>query len=78
MINIILNEWKMLVRNRVFIYLTIFFVLSLSLVVWMGIIQNSTQQEYRIKAQKHVRKQWDNLEAMNPNREANYLSLIHI
>ena len=44
MINIILNEWKMLVRNRVFIYLTIFFVLSLILVVWMGIIQNSTQQ----------------------------------
>ena len=72
MINIILNEWKMLVRNRVFIYLTIFFVLSLSLVVWMGIIQNSTQQEYRIKAQKHVRKQWDNLEAMNPHRAAHY------
>ena len=55
MINIILNEWKMLVRNQVFIYLTIFFVLSLSLVVWMGIIQNDDQQEYRIKAQKHVR-----------------------
>ena len=72
MINIILNEWKMLVRNQVFIYLTIFFVLSLSLVVWMGIIQNSTQQEYRIKAQKHVRKQWDNLEAMNPHRAAHY------
>ena len=72
MINIILNEWKMLVRNRVFIYLTIFFVLSLSLVVWMGIIQNSTQQEYRTKAQKHVRKQWDNLEAMNPHRAAHY------
>ena len=72
MINIILNEWKMLVRNRVFIYLTIFFVLSLILVVWMGIIQNSTQQEYRTNAQKHVRKQWDNLEAMNPHRAANY------
>jgi len=72
MINIILNEWKMLVRNRVFIYLTIFFVLSLALVVWMGIIQNSTQQEYRTNAQKHVRKQWDNLEAMNPHRAAHY------
>ena len=72
MINIILNEWKMLVRNRVFIYLTIFFVLSLSLVVWMGIIQNDDQQEYRIKAQKHVREQWNNLEAMNPHRAAHY------
>ena len=72
MINIILNEWKMLVRNRVFIYLTIFFVLSLSLVVWMGINQNSAQQEYRNKAQRHVRTQWDNLEAMNPHRAAHY------
>ena len=72
MTNIILNEWKMFFRNRVFIYLTIFFILSLSLVVWMGIIQNSAQQEYRNKAQKHVRKQWDNLEAMNPHRAAHY------
>ena len=72
MINIILNEWKMLVRNRVFIYLTIFFILSLSLVVWMGIMQNNDQQEYRTQAQKHVRKQWDNLEAMNPHRAAHY------
>ena len=72
MINIILNEWRMLVRNRVFIYLTIFFVLSLSLVVWMGIIQNNNQQKYRTQAQKHVREQWDNLEAMNPHRAAHY------
>ena len=62
----------MLVRNRVFIYLTIFFVLSLSLVVWMGIIQNNNQQKYRTQAQKHVREQWDNLEAMNPHRAAHY------
>ncbi len=72
MINIILNEWKMFFRNRVFIYLTIFFILSLTLVVWLGIIQNSAQQEYRTKAQKHVRKQWDNLEAMNPHRATHY------
>ena len=45
MINIILNEWKMFTRNRVFVYSTIFFVLSLSLVVWMGINQNKGQTE---------------------------------
>ncbi len=72
MINIILNEWKMFSRDRVFVYSTIFFVLSLSLVVWMGIIQNKGQQQLQIKAQNHVRQQWENLEAMNPHRAAHY------
>jgi ABC-2 type transport system permease protein len=72
MVNIILNEWKMLTRNRVFIYATIFFVLSLSLVVWMGIVQNRGQQSLQTKAQEHVRQQWENLESMNPHRAAHY------
>ena len=72
MINIILNEWKIFSRDRVFVYSTIFFVLSLSLVVWMGIIQNKGQQQLQIKAQNHVRQQWENLEAMNPHRAAHY------
>lgn len=76
MVNIILNEWKMLTRNRVFIYATIFFVLSLSLVVWMGIIQNREQQHLQAKAQEHIRQQWENLEAMNPHRAAHYGSFV--
>ena len=76
MINIILNEWKMFTRDRVFVYSTIFFVLSLSLVVWMGIIQNKGQQQLQMKAQNHVRQQWENLEAMNPHRAAHYGSYV--
>jgi ABC-2 type transport system permease protein len=38
----------------------------------MGIIQNKEQQELQIKAQNHVRQQWENLEAMNPHRAAHY------
>ena len=72
MIDIIINEWKSLVRNRLFIYSTIFFVLSLSLVSWMGILQQENQQQSQSDAQKHVRKQWENLEAMNPHRAAHY------
>ena len=72
MINIILNEWKRLLRNRMFIDLTIFFALSLVIVVSFGVNQNLNQEEYRSKAQKHVRNQWDNLEAMNPHRAAHY------
>ena len=72
MVNIILNEWKNLIRDRLFLYSTVFFVLSLSLVVWMGIIQQENQQQSQLEAQKHVRKQWENLEAMNPHRAAHY------
>lgn len=72
MIDIIINEWKNLIRDRLFFYSTISFVLSLSLVVWMGILQQKNQQQSQSDAQKHVRKQWENLEAMNPHRAAHY------
>ena len=72
MIDIIINEWKNLIRDRLFFYSTIFFVLSLSLVVWMGILQQENQQQSQSDAQKRVRKQWENHEAMNPHRAAHY------
>ena len=72
MIDIIINEWKNLIRDRLFFYSTIFFVLSLSLVVWMGVLQQENQKQSQSDAQKHVRKQWENLEAMNPHRAAHY------
>ena len=46
--------------------------MSLSIVVFIGIIQNNNQRLYQSKAQKHVRQQWENLEAMNPHRAAHY------
>ena len=70
--DIIINEWKNLIRDRLFSYSTIFFVLSLSLVVWMGVLQQENQKQSQSDAQKHVRKQWENLEAMNPHRAAHY------
>ena len=72
MINIIINEWKILLRNRSFVFSTLFFVLSLSIVVFLGTLQNNKQQLYRNEAQKHVRKQWESLEAMNPHSAAHY------
>ena len=72
MIDIIINEWKNLIRDRLFFYSTIFFILSLSLVVWMGVLQQENQKQSQSDAQKHVRKQWENLEAMNPHRAAHY------
>ena len=72
MINIILNEWKMFLRDRLFIYSTTTFLLSLVIVVILGIIQNNNQKIYQTKAQTHVRQQWESLEAMNPHRAAHY------
>ena len=72
MISIILNDWKIFLRKKVFLYTTIFFVLVLSTVIILGTIQNSNQKLYRSKAQEHIRSQWENLEAMNPHRAAHY------
>jgi ABC-type transport system involved in cytochrome c biogenesis permease component len=64
MLTIILNEWKILIRNRGVVYITIIFVLSLVSIIWMGIVQNNNQKQIQISAQKHVRSQWDNLKLL--------------
>ena len=76
MINIILNEWKILFRNQTIIYITIVFVLSLIFIVWIGVLQNNNQKNLQLSAQKHVRNQWDNLKPMNPHRAAHYGSYV--
>ncbi len=72
MIYIIINEWKIFLRDSLFIYSTVFFVFSLLIVVFLGTLQNSKQNLYQNKAQEHVRNQWENLEAMNPHSAAHY------
>lgn len=72
MIQIVLNEWKMLIRQRRMMYTTIFLVLAVILTTWIGILQNNAQTELQHSAQKHVRDQWEKLEAMNPHGAAHY------
>ncbi len=72
MVQIIINEWKMLTRQKRMVYTTLFLILSVVLVTWLGIIQNNTQTELQKTAQNHVRQQWENLEAMNPHGAAHY------
>ena len=76
MINIIINEWKIFLRNRLVFYSTLFFILSLSIVILLGVVQNNKQKLFRNEAQVHVRKQWERLEAMNPHRAAHYGSYV--
>lgn len=72
MINIIINEWRIFIRDRIFIYSTTFFILSLIIIVLLGISQNKSQLLYQKKAQKHIRLKWENLEEINPHRAAHY------
>ena len=76
MINIILNEWIKLIRNRSFIYLTLFFIFSLFLIFWIGTLQNINQQNLQSSAQNQIREQWKNLDPMNPHSAAHYGSYV--
>lgn len=69
---IILNEWKMLLRVRVLAYLTLFFIVTLTTVTWLGIVQNNKQQALQLAAKDHVRKQWESIDAMNTHGAAHY------
>lgn len=69
---IILNEWKMLLRVRVLAYLTLFFIVGLTAVTWLGIVQNNRQQAQQQEAKEHIRRQWESIDAMNPHSAAHY------
>lgn len=72
MIQIILNEWKILLRVKTLVYLTLCFILGLILVTWLGVVQQRKQQEQQQKAEKNFREQWENIEGMNPHGAAHY------
>ena len=72
MIRTVFNEWKLLIRNRSVGYLTIFFIVTLILVTWLGIAQNEAQREEQQIAQQHVREQWEQLDDINPHGAAHY------
>jgi len=69
---IILNEWKYLIRSRMLIGISLGFLLVLVAAVLLGnkriLIQQSAQQE----AKEHMRHQWESIDAMNPHSAAHY------
>ena len=62
---IILNEWRILLRSKAILYITLIFIFSSIAVVWMGVLQSNNQKKIQSSAQQHIRSQWDNLEPMN-------------
>ena len=72
MINILVNEWKGFFRNKLFVFLSLFFLISLCVVTFFGIIQNEKQLEEQKIAQEHIRLQWDQMEPSNPHSAAHF------
>ena len=72
MINILLNEWKGLFRNHLFLVLIAIFTFALLLTTYLGIVQNTKQIEAQNNAQQHIRKQWDEMDPTNPHRAAHF------
>ena len=69
---IIFNEWLGYFRNKLFVFLGVFFIFFLSLVTFLGIIQNDKIQNEQKLAHEHIRAQWDGMEASNPHSAAHY------
>ena len=70
--NILLNEWKELLRNSLFHYLSAFFIISVGVVTWLGIVQNQKQTAAQESAHKHIRSQWDEMKPSNPHGAAHF------
>ena len=72
MTSIIVNEWRGLLRSRVFLVLSVVFSICLALSTWFGIEQTTAQREAQAEAKAHVRAQWDEMEPSNPHRAAHF------
>jgi ABC-2 type transport system permease protein len=70
--DIFINEWKGLLRNSLFLYLSFIIIVSLGLVTWLGIVQNNKQTVAHESAHKHIRSQWDEMKPTNPHGAAHF------
>ena len=72
MVSIFYNEWKLLVRDKLFRFFSFFFILLLFLVTIFGIIQTKKQIQSQQDAHRHIRAQWDEMDPTNPHSAAHF------
>jgi ABC-2 type transport system permease protein len=72
MLEIIKNEWRFLVRSRIFLSISIAFILILLLAVFLGNYQTQKQEQTHQNAKEHVRQQWVSIDDMNPHSAAHF------
>ncbi len=72
MSQLIRNEWRFLIRTKLFLGISIGFVFALFLTVLMGNYNTNKQKEAFTEAKNHLREQWESIDAMNPHSAAHY------
>ena len=69
---IFFNEWKSLIRNKLFLFFISFFLILLFVVTFFGNIQNNKQIKDQQEAKNHIRAQWDEMGPSNPHSAAHF------
>ena len=69
---ILLNEWRIVSRNRWFLFLGISLAAMLALSSYLGIQETKILSNLEQEASAHIREQWDNQGAGNPHGAAHY------
>ncbi|TXD84505.1 DUF3526 domain-containing protein [Subsaximicrobium wynnwilliamsii] len=72
MFQIIKNEWRFLLRSRIFLGISIGFIAILIVSVFLGNYQTQKQDQTQTNAKEHVRQQWVSIDEMNPHSAAHY------
>ena len=72
MLQIIKNEWRYLLRSRIFLGISFAFASILLVSVFLGIYQTKNQEQTHQNAKNHVRQQWVSIDEMNPHSAAHY------
>ncbi len=72
MFTIFKNEWKAFLRNKLFLFFSVFFISLLIVTTYFGIIQNNQQIQNQKSAQEHMRKQWEEMGPYNAHSAAHF------
>ncbi|MBK6947553.1 MAG: hypothetical protein IPH16_05210 [Haliscomenobacter sp.] len=66
---VLFNEWHSLVRMG---YVLLFIVVPLGISTFLGLQDAQMQQNRQLEAQRHIRKQWENMGPSNPHNVAHF------
>ncbi|WP_299524112.1 DUF3526 domain-containing protein [Winogradskyella sp.] len=69
---IILNEWRLLLRNKILLGLCISFILVFVFAIFLSHKQYQKQRTTYNIAKDELREQWESIDSMNPHSAAHY------
>ncbi len=69
---ILQNEWRYLLRTKLFFRISLAFILALGAATSLGNWQIQKQRHQSEQAGRHLREQWESIDAMNPHSAAHF------